>query len=551
MDTKKIINTSSSEEKKVNAKKQSSTPALKGLVSFNIKLRPITDDLTKLTDAQQEMNNELFNDVAKDEGYKKLVYDDGTGIPTIGYGHNLFNNGYTKKDINSTLQEAKITLSEDELKKLEEIGKKLQKGKVAEAKKLIADTKWTTSIKDDEARALFNVDANQKRKELKSHLDKYKKGLYDKYKYTKEIAVLENLAYNGGTGLIGKGLMSALDKGNRAEIVYEIAYNSNGPKNAAGVRPGLANRYYGIADSFGLFNDPNNIKPQEIENINNVYKKNKTKIDSYSKEFTYDRYKKDKLKTFTGRIDTIANNIKPEDLKNLKKDGKYKIDTAFKVNIPKDTKATGAQATNNIKTTGVNTTNVNDIKGTDINAPALNAIDKKNSIETDIEKNKKKSEQLLNMVKFAKNDNEYNDYAKQYMQQMQHVENLENDFNTLKMQELEPKPAIANYKFDDNQRSILANTLQNEMAFIEEGNKRAGQLLNLVGQARNDEEYNDYSNQYMNQMKLIDDAQNNANLLKTFELDPTLLGEEDKNKVKRTLLKRQRMLGQNDFNNYI
>ncbi len=386
MDTKKIINTSSSEEKKVNAKKQSSTPPLKGLVSFNIKLRPITDDLTKLTDAQQEMNNELFNDVAKDEGYKKLVYDDGTGIPTIGYGHNLFNNGYTKKDINSTLQEAKITLSEDELKKLEEIGKKLQKGKVAEAKKLIADTKWTTSIEDDEARALFNVDANQKRKELKSHLDKYKKGLYDKYKYTKEIAVLENLAYNGGTGLIGKGLMAALDKGNRAEVVYEIAYNTNGPKNSAGVRQGLANRYYGSADNFGLFNDPNNITSQELQNVTNVYKKNKIKIDSYSKEFTYDRYKKDKLKTFTGRIDTISNNIKPGD---IKKDNNYKIDNVYKLHIHKNVNANDLKAVDT-KTNNANTIKVNDIKTPVTNAPAVNAIDKKNSIETDIEKNKKK-----------------------------------------------------------------------------------------------------------------------------------------------------------------
>ncbi len=154
------------------------------------------------------------------------------------------------------------------------------------------------------------------------------------------------------------------------------------------------------------------------------------------------------------------------------------------------------------------------------------------------------------MVKFAKNDNEYNDYAKQYMQQMQHVENLENDFNTLKMQEFYSQP-INNYQFDNNHKDILANSLQNEMTIIKEGNKRAEEFLNLVGQAKNDEEYNTYSNQYMDQMRIVDDAQNNANLLKTFELEPTLLGKEAQDKVKMMLLKRQRMPRQNDFNNYI
>jgi hypothetical protein len=52
---------------------------------------------------------------------------------------------------------------------------------------------------------------------------------------SREIIAMSSLAWNGGAGILGKGLQTALSLGNRAEAWYEIRYDSN-KKNDKGLQ---------------------------------------------------------------------------------------------------------------------------------------------------------------------------------------------------------------------------------------------------------------------------------------------------------------------------
>lgn len=66
----------------------------------------------------------------------------------------------------------------------------------------------------------------------------------------REKAALVNLAYNGGSALIGSSLRAAIAADNRAEAWYEIRYNSN---NGTSAGNGLAKRYMASAELFSLY----------------------------------------------------------------------------------------------------------------------------------------------------------------------------------------------------------------------------------------------------------------------------------------------------------
>lgn len=249
--------------------------------------------------------DKLFKHITGGEGFKCKIYDDGKGIPTIGYGHNVFRNGRSEEVITSSLSKAGITLSSSEVDELVKIGKQDRES----AKASIKAFNWTTKIDETKGRKLFDNDILGTRNALKNHINTHEKGeagLYEKYANTQEMIALEDLAYNGGNGLFGPGIIQALKDGNRQAVCYEIAYNTNGPNNDPNVRSGLANRYYGTADTFGLFDNPHNVKGSELKNLSTIYTDKKSKIDSYASKFTYDKYKQDKERNFDGQMDKIA-----------------------------------------------------------------------------------------------------------------------------------------------------------------------------------------------------------------------------------------------------
>lgn len=96
-----------------------------------------------------------------------------------------------------------------------------------------------------------------------------------------ERIVLLSLAY-GGLLTKSPSLRAAIQNGDRAEAWYEIAYNSNGGDSRS---PGIANRRYAEAETFGLYNDEGNISLEEATQVLQMYTKYKAKILSEEKSF--------------------------------------------------------------------------------------------------------------------------------------------------------------------------------------------------------------------------------------------------------------------------
>jgi|GEM_PF-2523810 len=73
-------------------------------------------------------------------------------------------------------------------------------------------------------------------------------GATENFPYSSERIALWSLTYNGGAGLIGNNLLTALKNNDRFSAWFEIRYNSNGNKLA-----GLAKRRYAESAMFGLY----------------------------------------------------------------------------------------------------------------------------------------------------------------------------------------------------------------------------------------------------------------------------------------------------------
>ena len=84
---------------------------------------------------------------------------------------------------------------------------------------------------------------------------------------SRERAALVSLAYNS-PALLGGGLASALNDGNRGEAWYQIRYQSNGNALA-----GLANRRYRESALFGLYDNETNPPKEEAVQIYQMYTK--------------------------------------------------------------------------------------------------------------------------------------------------------------------------------------------------------------------------------------------------------------------------------------
>lgn len=70
---------------------------------------------------------------------------------------------------------------------------------------------------------------------------------------------LLDMYYSGGPKLFGNGIYSALDNGDRADVWFEIRYNSNKDRSA-----GEAKRRDYDAQLFGLFSNPSAPSSTEV-----------------------------------------------------------------------------------------------------------------------------------------------------------------------------------------------------------------------------------------------------------------------------------------------
>lgn len=175
--------------------------------------------------------NLRFGLVRQAEGFRSLPYTDSAqgNNPTIGVGFNLDVSGVREEVLNAlnitgglrdriegTIRNTSATTDSELQSELDEV---LQDWAANHSD---YDGPTTFALTEDQAWSVF--DAIDDTYETK--IDDWLSGI----PASRERAALYSLAYNtkdGSTSLLGDGLKTAIENGNRAEAWYEIRYNSN------------------------------------------------------------------------------------------------------------------------------------------------------------------------------------------------------------------------------------------------------------------------------------------------------------------------------------
>lgn len=107
-----------------------------------------------------------------------------------------------------------------------------------------------------------------------------------------ERIALVSLAYNRGIGMLNgiprsnvpeHSIMGAVRDGDRAETWFQMRYNCWGSNNDA--EAGLRKRRFAEAQVFGLYDDPNNVTPDEARNVYRMYQLHRDEIDRVERGF--------------------------------------------------------------------------------------------------------------------------------------------------------------------------------------------------------------------------------------------------------------------------
>lgn len=116
-----------------------------------------------------------------------------------------------------------------------------------------------------------------------------------------ERVALVSLAYNRGVGMLNgiptrnvpeHPVMVAIRDGNRAEAWFQIRYNAWGSDrldrqypNPGSNEPGLRKRRFAEAQVFGLYDDSDNVTPQEARDVYRMYELHRREIDRVEQNF--------------------------------------------------------------------------------------------------------------------------------------------------------------------------------------------------------------------------------------------------------------------------
>lgn len=235
--------------------------------------------------------DDAFSFISAAEDFRRGVYGDSVGVPTIGYGYAMAvqSNGVwsVKQTLSADMAAAGVTLTQAQLAKLASIVKKLNDGKITEAKQMSAalgdqvGTGDIPFIDEPGGRTLFNLELQRALDAVQSRFRRLLgategNALYASLQGSVEMVALVSMAYNGQT-TIGRNLSRALGNQDRAEAWFEIRYNTN----PGGIH---ANRRYHESDQFSLYNI--GVNEAEAKSIYRTFTRHRQHILSY--EQTYD-----------------------------------------------------------------------------------------------------------------------------------------------------------------------------------------------------------------------------------------------------------------------
>lgn len=160
------------------------------------------------------------------------------------------------------------------------------------------NTKRTTFSFTDatEVQATFQVIADDRDNQiLRKWLGETPETQYTIVPRGNERIALLSLVYNNVIGFKDNAqtkpksplLLEAIKNGDRAEVWFEIRYNSNNGANLS-LRPGIAKRRYAESELFGLYNDPAdapNVSVDEAQQAYRMLQKYRTDIISYERQY--------------------------------------------------------------------------------------------------------------------------------------------------------------------------------------------------------------------------------------------------------------------------
>ena len=199
--------------------------------------------------------DELRDQIIEGEGFESKVYYNDGDTPTIGYGLALYDKtlGTKVSTAFSDIEKAGITISAEDNLLFGQIETAMQATPRNDTTINNLVNKLTLDLGDEATgQVVFSHTIGRYEEEVKNKIGDTD---YAKLEGSKELIALVDIAYNGGSGLLGSGLRHALAHDNRAEVWFQIRYDSNGGQSRINSGKGIANRRVAESDVFGLYDE--------------------------------------------------------------------------------------------------------------------------------------------------------------------------------------------------------------------------------------------------------------------------------------------------------
>jgi len=200
-------------------------------------------------------DDELRDQIIEGEGFESQVYYNSGDTPTIGYGLALYSksSGAKVSTAFSDIEKADITISAADDIIFEQIKTAMQATPRNNTTIHNLVNQLTLDLGDEETgQTVFSHTIGRYETAVKNKIGNT---LYTELENSKELIALVDIAYNGGAVLLGPGLRHALTHENRAEVWFQIRYDSNGGQSRIDFGKGIANRRVAESDVFGLYDE--------------------------------------------------------------------------------------------------------------------------------------------------------------------------------------------------------------------------------------------------------------------------------------------------------
>jgi GH24 family phage-related lysozyme (muramidase) len=180
--------------------------------------------------------------IAATESLHEQAQDVGDGKATIGWGYT-----FNRNNNEAIWRASGISLTDDEWRQIRAID-----AAGSDARKTELGLQFGRTMTEAEADQLLVASARQ----YEVHADALGMPL------SHEKLAITSVTYNRGVGAMqGAPVLAAIESGHRAEAWYQLRYNCWGSNT--GAEAGLRKRRIAEAQVFGLYDDPQNVTPEE------------------------------------------------------------------------------------------------------------------------------------------------------------------------------------------------------------------------------------------------------------------------------------------------